>query len=186
MAQPLASVSRIAVAFFTAGTAQAADLHVTPGGHSFGSGSVDQPYDLVTALSGSVGKPGDTFWLHEGFVYAKQVHALGVMVIQQADLNFNNEQHLTDTRSWDAFPDYVKALTNETLGFNGQVALVHGDSHYFKLDKPLNGPGGGVLANFTRVETFGARNTHWVSATIDPDDPNLFEFEARIVPANAN
>ncbi len=67
MAQPLASVSRIAVAFFTAGTAQAADLHVTPGGHSFGSGSVDQPYDLVTALSGSVGKPGDTFWLHEGF-----------------------------------------------------------------------------------------------------------------------
>jgi hypothetical protein len=42
-----------------------------------------------------------------------------------------------------------------------------------------------VLANFTRVETFGARNTHWVSATIDPNDPNLFEFQARIVPANA-
>jgi hypothetical protein len=108
------------------------------------------------------------------------------MVIQQADLNFNNEQHLADIRSWDAFADYVRALTNETLGFSGQVALVHGDSHYFKLDKPLNGPSGGVLANFTRVETFGARNTHWVSATIDPSDPNLFEFEARIVPANAN
>ena len=131
-------------------------------------------------------KAADIQWLHEGFVYAKQVHALGVMVIQQADLNFNNEQHLTDIRSWDAFPDYVKALTNETLGFSGQVALVHGDSHYFKLDKPLNGPSGGVLANFTRVETFGARNTHWVSATIDPGDPNLFEFETRIVPANAN
>jgi hypothetical protein len=43
---------------------------------------------------------------------------------------------------------------------------------------------GGVLANFTRVETFGARQTHWVSATIDPSDPNLFEFEPRIVAAN--
>jgi len=42
-----------------------------------------------------------------------------------------------------------------------------------------------VLTNFTRVETFGARNTHWVSATIDPRDPNLFEFQPRIVPANA-
>jgi hypothetical protein len=42
-----------------------------------------------------------------------------------------------------------------------------------------------VLANFTRVETFGARNTHWVSASIDPNDPNLFVFEPRIVPANA-
>ena len=69
-------------------------------------------------------------------------------------------------------------------GFAGQVALVHGDSHYFKIDKPINLPSGGVLANFTRVETFGARQTHWVSATIDPQDPNLFEFQPRLVPAN--
>jgi hypothetical protein len=130
-------------------------------------------------------KAADLRWLHEGFAYAKSVHAKGVMVVQQADLNFSNEEHLPDTRSWDAFPDYAKALTDETLAFPGQVALVHGDSHYFKLDKPLNGPSGGVLANFTRVETFGARNTHWVSATVDPSDPNLFEFEAQIVPANA-
>ena len=41
------------------------------------------------------------------------------------------------------------------------------------------------LANFTRVETFGARNTQWVSATIDPSDPNLFVFEPKIVAANA-
>jgi hypothetical protein len=131
-------------------------------------------------------KAADIHWLHEGFEYAKRVHAKGVMVIQQADLNFNNEQHLPDTRSWDAFPDYVNVLLNETVGFRGEVALVHGDSHYFKVDKPLNGPGGGVLANFTRVETFGARNTHWVSARIDASAPNLFEFEARIVPANAH
>src|SRR5215813_7141254 len=131
-------------------------------------------------------KAADLAWLHEGFQYATRVRAKGVMVIWQADLNFNNEQHLTDTRSYDAFASYADALTNETLGFNGQVALVHGDSHYFKMDKPLNTPAGGVLANFTRVETFGARNTHWVAAHIDPSDPNLFEFEPRIVPANAD
>jgi hypothetical protein len=131
-------------------------------------------------------KAADIHWLDEGFAYAKQIGAKGVMVIWQADPNFNNEQHLADTRSWDAFPDYVDALRSDTIAFGGQVALVHGDSHYFKVDKPLNGPNGGVLANFTRVETFGARNTHWVSATIDPSDPNLFAFEPRIVPANAN
>ena len=54
------------------------------------------------------------------------------------------------------------------------------------LDKPINrSTGGGVLTNFTRVETFGARNTHWVIGTIDPKNPNLFTFEPRIVPANA-
>jgi hypothetical protein len=43
-----------------------------------------------------------------------------------------------------------------------------------------------VIANFTRVETFGARNTHWVHATIDLNDPNLFKFEPRIVPENVD
>jgi hypothetical protein len=124
-------------------------------------------------------------WLHEGFASAKQAGAKGVMVVWQADPNFNNEQHLADPRSWDAYPAYVDALRREALAFAGQVVLVHGDSHYFKIDKPLNGPADGVLANFTRVETFGARNTHWVRATIDPENPNLFSFEARIVPVNA-
>ena len=63
---------------------------------------------------------------------------------------------------------------------------MHGDSHYFKIDKPLNDAAGGVLANFTRVESFGARNTHWVSARIDPKAENLFTFEPRLVPATTN
>jgi len=130
-------------------------------------------------------KAANLAWLREGFAYAKQVRAKGVMIVWQADPNFSNDQHVTDPRSADAYLDYVNALRTETLGFAGQVALVHGDGHYFKMDKPINGPGDGVLANFTRVETFGARNTHWVSATIDPNDPNLFEFQPRIVSANA-
>jgi len=52
--------------FLAAARTQAADLHVTPNGLPSGPGTEDKPYDLVTALSGFVGKPGDTFWLHEG------------------------------------------------------------------------------------------------------------------------
>jgi len=32
------------------------------------------------------------------------------MIIFQPNPNFNNEAHLSDTRSWDAFPDYANAL----------------------------------------------------------------------------
>jgi len=131
-------------------------------------------------------KAADVHWLEEGFAYAKHIGAKGVLIDWQADPNFNNEQHLTNPHDFDAFADYIDALLRLTEGFDGQVALVHGDSHYFKVDKPLNrSTGGGVLANFTRVETFGARNTHWVRATIDPRDPNLFIFEPRVVAANA-
>lgn len=131
-------------------------------------------------------KAANLAWLHESFAEAKRVGAKGVLISWQADPNFNNERQYTDPRLWDAYPAYVDALRSETMAFDGQVALVHGDAHYFKMDKPINRPNGAVLANFTRVETFGARNTHWVSATIDPRDPNLFQFAPRIVPANAN
>ena len=36
------------------------------------------------------------------------------------------------------------------------------------------------------METFGARNNHWVSATIDPRNPNAFTFETRMVPENVD
>ena len=128
-------------------------------------------------------KAADIQWLSDGFAYAKSVGAKGVMIVWQADLNFNNEQHLADTRSYDAFPDYIKALRTNTLAFDGQVVLVHGDSHYFKVDKPLTRASGRVLGNFTRVETFGAGSTHWVQATIDPRNRNLFTFQPMIVAA---
>ena len=42
------------------------DLYVSPYGTSLGSGTMAQPYDLATALSGQLGQPGDTFWLMGG------------------------------------------------------------------------------------------------------------------------
>jgi hypothetical protein len=55
-----------AVTFLLTAQAQAADLHVGPNGTASGPGTEKKPFDLVTAFSESVGKPGDTFWLHEG------------------------------------------------------------------------------------------------------------------------
>ncbi len=124
-------------------------------------------------------------WLQESFAAATQQHARAVLIAWQGDPNFGNEMHLADPRSYDGFTGVVNELRTETLAFPGQVVLVHGDSHYYKIDKPLLSPSGKVLANFTRVETFGSKNNHWVSADIDPKDPNVFTFRPQIVPANA-
>ena len=121
-------------------------------------------------------------WLDESF--ARRVGSKAVMIVWQADPNFNNEQALADPRSYDGYPQIIAALRAHTMAFAGQVALVHGDSHYFKVDKPLKSASGATLANFTRVETFGAGDTHWVSAEIDANDPNVFTFRPMIVPAN--
>jgi hypothetical protein len=122
-------------------------------------------------------------WLTESYDEARRLGLKGVLVDWQADPNFNNEQKLQPAQ-YDGFKEILPELRKQVIAFPGQSALVHGDSHYFKLDKPLAYDNGQVVEKFTRVETFGDGNTHWVAATIDPHDPNLFEFSPRIVAAN--
>ena len=45
---------------------RAANMYVAPAGTAAGTGTRTKPYDLVTALGGSVGQAGDTFWLGGG------------------------------------------------------------------------------------------------------------------------
>jgi hypothetical protein len=61
-------VLRIFLAILLASaTAVAAEFHVTPEGTPQGSGSLESPWDLATALAGPEQvKPGDTVWLHGG------------------------------------------------------------------------------------------------------------------------
>ena len=66
---------------------------------------------------------------------------------------------------------------------------VHGDSHYFMIDKPLVDANGFRIENFTRVETFGdnqptTNENHWVKALVDPESRDVFAFQPQIEPAN--
>jgi hypothetical protein len=90
----------------------------------------------------------------------------------------------------DGYHDILVELHNLTIGFKKPVVLVHGDSHYFRVDKPLVNEQGRRLENFTRVETFGDKqanginDVHWVKALVDPNSRDVFAFQAQIVPAN--
>jgi hypothetical protein len=62
--------------------------------------------------------------------------------------------------------------------FPGQVLLIHGDTHWQRIDQPLRDPGTHLpLANFTRLETFGYPVLGWVKVIVDSEHPRLFRFE---------
>jgi hypothetical protein len=91
------------------------------------------------------------------------------------------------------YADTKAALARLTIAFGKPVVLVNGDSHSFEINKPLTDaaatnaagdPGPNVIENFTRVTTFGEYQNHWVSAAVDPADPNIFTFHAHVIPAN--
>ncbi len=124
-------------------------------------------------------------WLRQGFAIAKRNRYQGIMLVIQANPNFDLEP--TD-KNRTGYNDFIAALEAETRAFAGQVVLVHGDSHYFRIDKPLprfsDTDQVPRLENFTRVETFGSPNVHWLLASIDPANPNLFAFKQMLIEKN--
>jgi hypothetical protein len=124
-------------------------------------------------------------WLRSSFALAERTGARGVMVVIQANPGFE----VTDpaeraAEGLNGYDNFLEALREETVGFERPVALVHGDSHTFQINKPMRDAGGGLVENFTRVETFGETDPHWVRATVDPRDEDVFSFRAEVVDEN--
>ncbi len=123
-------------------------------------------------------------FLKESFQNAKDAQNIGLVVTIQADPGFDlPETEDVNERTqpgFDGYNDFLTALITETRNFKGQVVLVHGDTHFFKLDKPLLDQAK-LIKNFTRLETFGSPNAHWVKVTVNHRNPNVFSFEPMII-----
>ncbi|MBZ5644732.1 MAG: hypothetical protein LAO19_18390 [Acidobacteriia bacterium] len=161
----------------------------------------------------------DIAWMQETFEVAKERDSAAVMFISQADPGFFDHpvesENTRDPKTLvvlagstpDGFHDFLVALRDAVKAFGKPVAYVHGDTHYFRIDKPFYDadPPNSVsttarrLENFIRVETFGdnvfsvdathpdqndLNNVHWVKVLVDPDSREVFAFQPQIVPGN--
>ena len=116
-------------------------------------------------------------WLAETFDEARANDSVGVMLVMQANI-FEE-----DTNEPSGFAEFKAALEEEVAAYDRPVVLVHGDTHTFRIDKPTISSGQ-PLPNFTRVETFGSPNVHWVRASIDTRNPEVFSFRPEIIEEN--
>lgn len=140
-------------------------------------------------------------WMRETFREAASRRSAAVMLIAQADPGWDasdaaraplrDPRTLTETDGQpDGFQEFLVALREEVIAFRRPVAYVHGDSHYFRIDKPFQDAQGRRIENFTRVETFGDNaangnnDVQWIKALVDPRSREVFAYQAQIVPAN--
>jgi hypothetical protein len=140
-------------------------------------------------------------WLKSTFAVAAARHSAAVMLIAQADPGFDGSDAtrapLRDPKTLaetdgqpDGFQAYLAALRDEVVAFRRPVAYVHGDSHYFRVDKPLQNAAGVRIENFSRVETFGDNqqngnnDVNWLKVTVDPKAREVFAYQPQIVPGN--
>jgi len=120
-------------------------------------------------------------WLREGFAIARRDGLRGLVVVMQANPDFrSHDSGLTAP----GFRDLLDLLARETRRFAGQVLLIHGDTHWQRIDHPLHDiETRRPLTNFTRLETFGSPFLGWVKVIIDSDEAGLFRFEVHPYPS---
>jgi hypothetical protein len=140
-------------------------------------------------------------WLQETFEQASRRGAVAVMLFTQADPGWDmsdptrgplrNPTTLVQSDGQpDGFVAFLTALREEVIAFAKPVAYVHGDSHYFRVDKPFHDIRGHRLETFTRVETFGdnqangTNDVHWVKVLVSPRSREVFAYQPQIVPGN--
>jgi hypothetical protein len=123
-------------------------------------------------------------WMQASFAAAKAQNAVGIVVVTQGDPGFD----LPETEEFDeskepgvsGYRHFMSKLVEQTEQYAGQVLFVHGDTHYFKLDKPMYSPTK-LLPNFTRLQTFGSPSLHWVRVVVDSTSANVFSVHPVIV-----
>ncbi len=159
--------------YWTAGNVLFVGIHVVGSNNNLGR-NAENDAEYVERNAANLA------WLKKAFALAKANKNLGLVITIHA--NPGNFEVTPTNAEQNGFRDFINALQAELQEYSQPVMLVHGDSHYFRIDKPLNTPSGTVVTNFTRVETFGSPNVHWLRVTVDPSNPNLFEVNQEIVP----
>ena len=123
-------------------------------------------------------------WLESTFAKARADKAEGVVLVIQADPGFDlPETEDTDESQlpqYSGYRNFMAAVVKQTENFKGQVLFVHGDTHFFKVDKPLYSPTK-LLPNLTRLQTFGSPSLHWVKVGVEPGSAHLFNIQPVIV-----
>jgi hypothetical protein len=156
---------------------------------------------MPDAAEWSARNNANILWMQQTFDVAKLKRAAAIMFISQADPGWDlsdgtraplrNPRTLAETDGQpDGFQAFLTAFRDEVVGFRRPVAYVHGDSHYFRIDRPLLDAQGRRLENFIRVETFGNNQANgnndvqWVKVFVDDRTREVVAFQPQIVPAN--
>jgi hypothetical protein len=96
-------------------------------------------------------------WMREAFKIARERELPAVIIGVQANLWSGNR----------AYAAFVLALAEEASRYKGEVLVVHGDTHWYRFDRPLVDPRSGTrVDNVTRVEVFGSPFVNWVYVTV--------------------
>lgn len=100
-------------------------------------------------------------WMRDAFRIARERKLPALVLAMQANIWTGNA----------AYAELLMALATEAQRYDGEVLVIHGDTHWFRFDKPLVDPRSGQrLENVTRLEVYGSPFVNWIYVTVTTEN----------------
>jgi hypothetical protein len=111
------------------------------------------------------------YWVQHVFAYARSKNISGIFMLMHADPGIGRP-----VRRSSAYYSFISALEQAVRSYGKPVMLAHGDTHFYRLDRPTLASGI-PLPNFTRVITPGGTSSLWLRITVDPSSIDIFHVQ---------
>jgi hypothetical protein len=100
-------------------------------------------------------------WMREAFRIAGDRKLPALVLAMQGNLWTGNRGYF----------DIIAVLAEEAQRYPGEVLVIHGDTHWFRFDRPLVDPRSGRhVENVTRLEVYGSPFINWIYVTANTDN----------------
>ncbi len=132
--------------------------------HLVGSNNNWQP-ELPSVSEFAAREEANLAWLHDTFAAAKARNDVAVVLAMQADT------FMTEPGPASGFTRWLAALADEVAHWGKPVLLLQGDTHRYRVDRPLKSSDGKVLANLQRIVVPGERHPDAVLIEVDDTHP---------------
>jgi hypothetical protein len=137
--------------------------------HVVGSNNNNRLADKAAVAEFKARTAANQVFLKESFAEAVKTNAKAIAVVIHANPDF-------ETQKKDGFNDFRATMDGLLSKCKKPVVCIHGDTHYYRIDKPFKSKGKKTFLNFTRMEVFGSPNVAGVVVTVDPSDPLVFSY----------
>jgi hypothetical protein len=137
--------------------------------------------DPVALTEASQRMNANVAWIRDSFRVAREGRYRAVVMAMHAQMLHG------DDGAEGPFGPIIEELKLGSERFDGQVLLIHGDSHQFQVGRPFLVQRGedqpSLYTNLTRLEVYGAPEIGAVKVSVDPDSVGVFGFTPLLVRA---
>lgn len=119
-------------------------------------------------------------WLNSSFISASESKSEAMVIAIHAN-PFKISERRAKKYDIRPFAGILDAIRAGAANLAKPVLLVHGDTHDFRFDQPVDDSSGQTISNIYRLEGIGSPDIGWVEVTVDTGNSDPFQVKTYFI-----